>query len=631
MSERPERQAPDEGMSECTGLSLGLGTLLAIIMGAANVYLGLKVGMTVSASIPAAVISMAVMRGVFRRGTILENNISQTIASAGESLAAGAIFTLPAMLIAGVWDTFNFWISTGILITGGLLGIVFMVPLRKSLIVERDDLKYPEGVACAEVLQAGQAGGAGIRGILIGLGLGALFKLCSTGFGLLRGTVEGATAFGQRVFYLGTDLSPALLAVGYIVGAGIAFQIFLGGLIGWLIAIPLVAPHVPISTVAPLDRAWEIWSTQVRYLGVGAMLAGGMFSIWKVRDGLLAGVQSLRAVSKDSSAGRLSIPRTERNMSFRALLIIFILATACTLFLYIELIDSISLALAATAVMIPAAFLFTAVATYIVGLVGSSNSPVSGMTICALLLAVFIIWLAGGEGKPAILATLGVAGVVCCVACTAGDVAQDLKTGHLVGATPERQQWAEILGVVVPAFFLTPVLALLDSAYGIGDGLKAPQATLFASLVKGFFGDGGLPYSMIGTGLAIGCTIIFADLILERRKSSIRLHIMPVAVGIYLPWSLSVPIMIGGLLHYVAGRARSDADDARSGGILFASGLIAGEALMGIGLAIPLALGVSMAFNVETITPHILDALSLMLFAALVIYFGYFARKRSVS
>lgn len=629
MTEDPGQQRPGDTVDEATGLSLGLGTLLAVIMGAANVYLGLKIGMTVSASIPAAVISMAVMRGLFKRGTILENNIVQTIASTGESLAAGAIFTLPALLIAGVWDQFNFWISTGIILTGGLLGIVFMVPLRKTLIIDRKDLRYPEGVACAEVLRAGQAGGVGVSGIVFGLAMGAGFKLLSTGLGILRGTVETATTLGGRVFYVGSELSPALLAVGYIVGLGIASQIFLGGVIGWLVAIPLVSGQVHTSASEPVAMAWELSSTQIRYLGVGAMLVGGLYSIWKVRAGIVAGLRSLHSVSSENAAGRQAVPRTERNMSFRALATIFALASIGTFIIYVNLIGSVTLALAATAVMIPAGFLFTAVATYIVGLVGSSNSPVSGMTICALLLAAFIIWMAGGEGKSAILATLGVAGVVCGVACGAGDVAQDLKTGQLVGSTPERQQWAEVLGTVVPAFFLVPVMSLLNSAYGIGDGLKAPQATLFASLVKGFFGHEGLPYGMIEAGLAIGVTIILADTILERLNSGIRLHIMPIAVGIYLPWSLSVPIMIGGLLHFAISRVHEQKDDLHNKGILFGSGLIAGEALMGIALAIPLALGVNMAVNIEALPTRLLDGGSLVLYFGLVSFYYWYARWRS--
>lgn len=627
MSQEPGRGSAKHELAESTALSLGLGTLLAIVMGAANVYLGLKVGMTVSASIPAAVISMAVMRGLFRRGTILENNISQTIASTGESLAAGAIFTLPAFLLAGVWESFNFWISTGIIMTGGLLGIVFMVPLRKALIIDRKDLKYPEGVACAEVLLAGQNGGAGVRGILIGLGIGAGFKFVATGLEVIRGTVAGAFVQGQRLFYFGAELSPALLAVGYIVGAGIAVQVFLGGVIGWLIAIPLLSPYVESAAPTALEQAVEIYRSHIRFIGVGTMLVGGLYSIWKVRGGLVAGIQSLRAVSAAPGENAPDIPRTERNMSFRALSFIFLIATLGTLILYCALVGSFPLALAATAVMVPAAFLFTAVATYIVGLVGSSNSPVSGMTICALLLAVFVIWAAGGQGNTAILATLGVAGVVCCVACSAGDVAQDLKTGQLVGSTPSRQQWAEVLGVVVPAFFLTPVLVLLDSAYGIGDKLQAPQATLFASLVKGFFGGGDLPWPMIGVGLAIGMAIILLDTLLERAKSSFRLYVMPIAVGIYLPLALSVPIMLGGAIHFAVARTRRNADEATGAGVLFGSGLIAGEALMGIGLAIPLALGRKIAQDISAVSPIVLDVGSLMLFAALVFYFVRTARK----
>jgi putative OPT family oligopeptide transporter len=341
----------------------------------------------------------------------------------------------------------------------------------------------------------------------------------------------------------------------------------------------------------------------------------------------VTGIQSLRAVSAAPGESAPHIPRTERNMSFNALRAIFFIATLGTLILYVFLVGSFPLALAATVVMVPASFLFTAVATYIVGLVGSSNSPVSGMTICALLLAVFVIWAAGGQGDTAILATLGVAGVVCCVACSAGDVAQDLKTGQLVGSTPSRQQWAEVLGVVVPAFFLTPVLVLLDSAYGIGDKLQAPQATLFASLVKGFFGGGDLPWPMIGTGLAIGVAIILLDSVLERSKATFRLYVMPIAVGIYLPLALSVPIMIGGVIHFAVTRARRDAEDVTGAGILFGSGLIAGEALMGIGLAIPLALGRKIAQDMSTVAPIVMDAVSLALFAALVAYFARIARK----
>jgi len=618
---------PQVELAESTVLSLGLGLILAVVLGAANVYLGLYAGMTVSASIPAAVISMAVLRGIFRRGTILENNISQTVASTGESLAAGAIFTLPALILAGVWDQFNFWVSTGILLTGGVLGIVFMVPLRKALIVDRKDLRYPEGVACAEVLTAGQRRGSGIVSIAIGLGVGACFKFLTSGLKLLSGTVEAARGVGDRVFYFGSDMSPALLAVGYIVGTGVAMQVFFGGVIGWVIAIPAVGPYYASGeSGGALDMAWTLWSTEVRYIGVGTMLVGGVFSIWNVRSGLVAGVKSLNDVRTSGDEA----PRTERNMSLKTLVTILSVTLFVTFFLYLFLIQSLSLTIAAMLVMIPAAFLFAAVATYIVGLVGSSNSPVSGMTICAILLAALVIWLDGGTGKSAILATLGVAGVVCCVACTAGDVAQDLKTGQLVGATPARQQWAEILGVLVPAFFMVPVMALLHNEYVIGSKeLTAPQATLIASLAKGIFAGGKIPYPMILTGLGIGVGIIACDAVLARLSLSFRMHVMPIAVGIYLPLSLSVPIALGGLLHWWVNRERT-AEEAMSGsGVLFGSGLIAGEALMGIGLALLAALGIDIVLDTGTLSPILLHPATLLVFAGIVIAYLKIARKET--
>ncbi len=620
-----EPQAPEE-QSESTLLSLGLGLVLAIVLGAANVYLGLYAGMTVSASIPAAVVSMAVLRGAFKRGTLLENNIAQTVASTGESLAAGAIFTLPALIIAGVWDQFDFWISTGIVLMGGLLGIVFMVPLRKALIVDRPDLRYPEGVACAEVLRVGQGGAkTGIRAIAIGLGLGALFKFLVSGMKVLSGTVEHAWFQGQRVFYMGADMSPALLAVGYIVGLGVACQIFLGGVIGWIITIPFAGPYYELESANALDYAWTMWSTEVRYLGVGAMLVGGLASIWNVRAGLVAGVRSLQGARATSSSEDL---RTERNISFQALLFLLVFTIVGTLILYYFLIHHLGLAFVALLVMIPAAFLFAAVATYIVGLVGSSNSPVSGMTICAVLMAAIVISLTGGSGAGAILATLGVAGVVCCVACTAGDVAQDLKTGQLVGATPARQQWAEVLGVVIPALTMAPVLTLLHSTYTIGSKeLLAPQATLFASLVSGFFGEGSLPYPMIIAGMGVGAGILLLDAVLQAKGLEHRLHVMPIAVGIYLPLALSVPIVLGGLLHtWISGRQQ--AKEENHGGLLFGSGLIAGEALMGIGLAVPATLGINLAINMESVPPILRAGVSMVLFLGIVGAFYVVAGRR---
>ena len=496
----------EKSVKEMTIIAVVLGGLLSIVMGAANTYLGLKAGMTVSASIPAAVISTAILRGIFRRGTVLENNIVQTMASTGESLAAGAIFTIPALLLVGAWQDFKFWPTTLIVLLGGLLGVVFMVPLRRALIVGRPELVYPEGVACSEVLIAGQKGGKGIRSMLAGLGIGALFKFLITGLHLIKSVVEGAVGVGQSVFYFGADMSLALVAVGYIVRLRIAVLIFMGGVIGWVITIPILGGRE--AGADPLEAAWNLWSTQVRFVGVGAMLVGGLHSIWHVRGGILSGLVALRRVGGEAGAEK---PRTERDMPLAALITVFLLSVFGTLLFYDYLTGSFGVAVAATITMVFAAFLFVAVATYIVGLVGSSNSPVSGMTICALLLTAGVLLALGIRGDSAIVATLGVAGVVCCAVCTAGDVSQDLKTGLLVGATPARQQWAEILGVIIPCCFFAPVLTLLHNAYGIGTGgpesLAAPQASLFASLVDGFFGEGVLPWDMIAIGAGIALRV----------------------------------------------------------------------------------------------------------------------------
>jgi putative OPT family oligopeptide transporter len=611
-------------IKEITITALVLGGLLSILMGAANTYLGLKAGMTVSASIPAAVISTAILRGLFRRGTILENNIVQTMASTGESLAAGAIFTIPALLMVGAWQEFKFWPTTLIVMLGGLLGVVFMVPLRRAMIVEREDLIYPEGVACSEVLIAGQEGGRGIRLILAGLGVGAVFKFLVTGLHVIKSVVEGAVGVGRSVVYFGSDMSLALVAVGYIVHLQIASLIFMGGVIGWLIAIPILGGLEPGGI--PLETARSLWSTQIRYVGVGAMLVGGLYSIWCVRKGILSGVVALRGFGErtgtESTAER---KRTERDMSLGALLTVFLLSVFGTLLFYDYLTGSFGVAVAATVVMVFAAFLFVAVATYIVGLVGSSNSPVSGMTICALLLTAGVLLALGIRGDSAIAATLGVAGVVCCAVCTAGDVSQDLKTGSLVGATPARQQTTEMISVVISAFFFAPVLTLLHNAYGIGtdgpDALAAPQAGLFASLVNGFFGDGALPWTMIGIGAGVGVLLILLNRLLERSNSTFRTHVMPVAVGIYLPLSLSAPIFLGGLLHHIFGRNGGMKNtDQRDPGLLFGSGLIAGEALMGIGLAVPIVLNINMAVS----EGH--GLVSVLIFSAVIVGYGMLVR-----
>ncbi|MFP6582515.1 MAG: oligopeptide transporter, OPT family [Candidatus Hydrogenedentota bacterium] len=585
---------PEEDIAEISLLSVSLGIVLACILGAANVYLGLYAGMTVSASIPAAVVSMAILRGIFKRGTILENNMVQTIASTAESLAAGAIFTIPALVLVGAWQDFKFWPTTFIIMAGGMLGVIFMVPLRRALIVDRKDLTYPEGVACSKVLIVGQEGGSGIKYIGMGLALGALFKFLVSGIGAIRGTVDAAIARGSSIHYIGSDMSVALVSVGYIVKLRVAAQVITGGILGWVIALPLMGGYTGTDeageSISAMDMVFVNYNSGIRYMGVGAMLVGGIYSIWNVRHGILGGLTALSGIQSNSEYTK----RTENDMPLYTLGILLLITTLGTMALYQYLIGMIGAAIAALIMTLIASFLFVAVATYIVGLVGSSNSPVSGMTICALLMTAGVLMAIGITGDSAILATLGVAGVVCCAACTAGDIAQDLKTGQLVGATPRRQQWMEVIGVIIPAFIFAPVMSLLHRSYGIGDGLRAPQATMFADLTQGFFGDVALPIDMVQIGIAVGIGIIILDKVLERVNSPYRTHIMPVAVGFYLPLALSVPIFIGGLLYYAVSSRKKPGSEASDPGVLYGSGLIAGEALMGIGLAVPVALNYSL-------------------------------------
>lgn len=584
---------------ELTAKAVLLGCGLGVLMAAANTYLGLYTGIVVSASIPAAVISMGILRGILRRGTILENNIVQTIASAGESLAAGIIFTVPALVITGVWAKFKFWPTTLIAILGGLLGVLFMVPLRRALIVEEKELKYPEGVACAEVLEAGQEGGSGILYVFSAMGVGAMLKLLGAhGIGLLKETVQGATRAGRSALYFGCDVSPALLAVGYIVGFNVAVLVFLGGAIGWLLGIPIyyLLAEFPAGAENVTDAMHHTWEEQIRYMGVGAMVVGGVWSIIGVRHGIVKGIRGAIAGYRGGRGGQ-STPRTGRDLSLLSILGLLLPTIVAVYVLYtVMLIGSPGFGLLASAAMIVAAFFFVAVSSYVVGLVGASNNPVSGMTISTLLFACGLLWLFGLRGNPGIIAALGVAGVVCCAACTAGDVSQDLKTGYLVRATPYKQQWAQVIGVLVAAFVIAPTLWVLHSGYDIGvqtrQGvglLRAPQASLFASITQAMFGaDESMPWMMVAIGVAVGVAIVCLDESLRRRGSGFRTYVMPVAVGIYLPWSLGVPIFIGGLAAAITGRiaGKSREKEAVHRGVLIGSGLIAGEALMGILIAL---------------------------------------------
>jgi len=583
-----EQMASPGTPRELTLRVLVLGVVLSIVMGAANVYVGLKAGMTVSASIPAAVMSMLLFRWLFKNSSILESNQVQTCASAGESLAAGIIFTMPAMILIGYWNAFDFWTVTIIAATGGLLGILFMIPMRRVFVVDNKDLAYPEGVACAAVLSAGdknQGDSTEASSLIVGGLLGAAFTIAAKFFSVISASLEIATTAGSRVFFFGGDLSPMLVAVGFIVRLNVAILIFIGGALAWLIGIPLLGGADP--TENSIDAAYGIWSTKVRYIGVGAMVVGGFSSLITVRGGLFAAVGEL---SRGLRATSHKVDLRQRDIPAWAILAMGMICTGLLASVNYRFAGSIGMTVLSTIVMMIMSFFFCAVACHIVGLVGNSNSPVSGMTITAVLVTGGMLWLFGYSGMNAMVATLGIAAVVCCVACTSGDVCNDLKTGSIVGAAPFRQQIMQIIGVVVASLVMAPVLNLLHNQTEGGIGgkeLSAPQASLFKSLVMGFSGETVLPWNLIALGAGVGCVILVIDQMLKRSRFGFRAYLMPIAVGMYLPFGLATPILIGGLIahFYTRNSPASQHDQKLQRGVLFSSGVIAGEALTAVALA----------------------------------------------
>ncbi len=598
-----------ENPQEITVPSLLLAVVLAIVLGAANAYLGLFAGMTVSASIPAAVIAMAVLR--LFRGNILQANSVQTAASAGESIAAGAIFTLPALLLLGTWSDFHFWETTALTGLGGLLGVMFTIPLRRALIVD-NPLKFPEGVATAEVLKIGESGGAGIRFVGIGAAIGLLFKLGSSGLKLWTESAAIARSFGGAVTYVGTNLSPALVAVGYIVGLNIAVLVFLGGASNWLAAIPIYSAveGTPIvaTAVAAISAAAEglpssvnleavaggIWSTQTRYLGVGAMLVGGVWALIRMAPSLVAGIRVSMSAAKNTASG--DIPRTERDTPMKIVLGLSVIAIVPLYAICFHFTGSAGIAAFMALFMLVAGFLFSAVAAYMAGLVGSSNNPISGVTIATILTVSLLLKAFGMDSDVGPAAAIFVGSVVCCAAAIGGDNMQDLKAGHILGSTPIKLQIMQVIGVLSAVAAMAWVLNVLNDAYTIGSpSLPAPQGVLMNSVSSGIF-RGGLPWSMVGIGAVLAVVVILIDLILEKKKSSFRTPVLAYAVGIYLPFELSVPIFIGGLIAYLANKGLSKKakdDDSKHDGLLLAAGLITGEALMGIFVAIAIVAGVA--------------------------------------
>ncbi len=596
-------------LPEITVKAVILSILLAAVLAAANAYLGLFAGMTVSASIPAAVASMAILR-LFRRSNILENNIVQTAASSGEALAAGVIFTIPALLLVGYWPEFDYWQTTVIAMVGGLLGVLFTIPLRRALIVTAR-LRFPEGVATAEVLKVAasdQTGpsnteaGRDFRALLAAALVGGAVKFGESGVRLWTESLEGAVQAGRTVLYAGLNLSPALLAVGFIIGLHTALVVFLGGVLGWVILMPTYG----LLNGLPPDRtglaaATAIWSGQVRYVGIGAMLIGGLWTLTRLCEPVWGSLQTLRAaVQGQGMTGSSTVSaRTERDAPLWWIVALFLLSLVPMAWLYTGVVSSPAIGLLMTAVMAVAAFLFSSVAAYMAGLVGSSSNPVSGVTIATIMLASLLLVLFMGAGHPAgPAAALVIGAVVCCAAAMGGDNLQDLKTGHVVGATPWKQQVMQVVGVLTGAMVLAPVLSLLQAKYGIGEPtmthphpLSAPQATLMAGLTQSVFGA-GLPWHLVGLGIAIGVAIIQVDRRQERRGSQWRFPVLAVALGMYLPLKLSAAIFAGGVIAALAKHATGQKEELSRRGLLFAAGLITGEALMGILLALPIALAV---------------------------------------
>ena len=582
-----------------------LSIVLTVLLAAANVYLGLRVGLTVATAIPAAVVSMGVLR-LLGRSSILENNIVATGASAGSSIAAGTAFTIPALVILGHWQRFDYAWVLAIVGLGGLLGVLFSVPLRRTLIIEQN-LTFPEGVATAELLRAGSDPGRGARHLALAAAAGAGFKLLMSGLRLFPESFTLARFFGARTIgYVGLSLSPALLGVGFIVGHNIGLLMVSGGLLAWWLFIPVYGTffldHDPAlaTGLAGLDAeaaAALIWATEVRYIGVGAMLVGGLWSLWTLRRSLLSGVRSGLKVAGVSG----EVPDTERDLPMGAILAGIAVFVLPLFALYYAAVGSLGIAATMAVIMVVAGFVFSSVSGYMAGLVGSSNNPVSGITISTILFASLVLlgFLGPGSTVGPVAAIL-IGAVTCTAAAVAGDNLQDLKAGRLIGATPWRQQVMLAIGALAGAAIMAPVLNLLNEAYGIGTpshaGVKAliaPQATLMAAVAKGIFGA-GLPWDMIGLGVTVGVVVIVLDLSLARRGSTWRAPLLAVAVGIYLPLEYTTPIYVGGLIAALADRWHGahhpggDLEQLKRNGLLFASGLIAGEALVGVLIAVPI-------------------------------------------
>lgn len=566
-------------LPEITPVSLILGILLAVLFGGANAYLGLRVGMTVSASIPAAVISMGIIRGIMRRDSILENNIVQTIGSAGESLAAGAIFTMPALFLwaaeGGIANPSLAEISL-IALCGGVLGVLFMVPLRSALIVqEHGTLPYPEGTACAEVLLAGEQGGAKAGTVFAGLGIAALYKFITDGLKLFPSEVDYSLK-GYKGSGIGMDVLPALAGVGYICGPKVSSYLLAGGTVGWFMIMPLIALFGGDMILYPGTKAisemgtWDLWGSYIKYIGAGAVAAGGIISLIK---SLPLIIRTFRDAVKGFGKN-VATDRTSKDLPM-----IFVILGIGVVAIVMWLVPVIPVNLFGAIIIIVFGFFFATVSSRMVGLVGSSNNPVSGMAIATLLIASMLLKATGYIGMDGMVAAITIGSIICIIAAIAGDTSQDLKTGYIVGSTPMKQQIGELIGAIVSALAIGGVLYLLNAAWGFGSPeLPAPQANLMKMVVEGVMG-GNLPWTLVFVGVAIAIVV-----------EILRIPVLPFAVGLYLPIHLSTPIMVGGLIRLYFEKKKMGSETQRShvveNGVLYSSGLIAGEGLVGILLAV---------------------------------------------
>ena len=610
----------DKIVPEFTVTSIVIGIILAVVFGAANAYLGLLVGMTISASIPAAVISMGIIRVILRRDSILENNLVQTIGSAGESLAAGAIFTLPALFLWAEEGKIEFpSLVTLFLITlfGGLLGVCFMVPLRQALIVEEHGtLPFPEGTACAEVLLAGEEGGSKAGSVFTGLGLAAAYKFIADGLKLFPSEI-GYAFKSYAGSQIGIQVLPSLAGVGFICGPKISSYMLAGGTLSWFVLMPAIALFGGDATIYPGTESIsallakggpsELWTNYIKYIGAGAVAAGGMISLIKTFPLIVRTFkQAMSSLSKKHA--QKNALRTQQDLPMPVLLVIIL-----AIVILIWLIPTFPVNPVGSLIIVIFGFFFASVSSRMVGLIGSSNNPVSGMAIATLIIATLLLKLTGTDGTTGMVGAIAIGGVICVIAAIAGDTSQDLKTGFIVGATPKKQQIGEMIGVVVSAAAVGFVLYLLNEAWGYGSTeLPAAQATMMKMLVEGIM-NAELPWALIFIGVFIA---IVAEIL--------KVPVMPFAVGMYLPFSLSAGIMAGGIVRYIVEKIKgTDAEkkERADRGVLFTSGLIAGEGIMGIVLAVLAVAKVDSVINLSErfgfTTPQVV---SLIVFVLLLVY-----------